>query len=389
MGLETVTKISDLNPLWPTATDGFNQGDDHLRNTKIAVTACVSDSLRYGTAPSKILNGKMDIANRGTSFAAVTSGTETLDQWRYYAAGTSAVGTISQQADAPSTNEFQNSLRFTVTTADAAIAAGDVAAIEQPIEGYFVRDLISRDIVYPFWVRSAKTGTHCVSFANSANDRSYITTYTVNAINTWELKSVTIPSGLITAGTWNWTNGTGLKARFCLAAGSTFQSSAGAWQSGNYLGTSAQVNCLDTIGNIFAVTGVELKAGLFPGAYDHRPITLEQVMCERYLPITDTDSLPAQAVTTTIARVPVSFRTPARVAPTGIFLSAALSNYFVANAGGSLTALTSGALARYTSATGGGMLEATSASAVLVAGNASSLYLNAGAKVLWTGCTLP
>jgi len=48
---------------------------------------------------------------------------------------------------------------------------------------------------------------------------------------------------------------------FNLFCGSTFQTTAGAWQTGNFSATSSQVNCLDTIGNIFAITGVQLEAG--------------------------------------------------------------------------------------------------------------------------------
>lgn len=39
MGLETVNKIADLNPLWPLGTDPKSQGDDHIRNIKKALQA--------------------------------------------------------------------------------------------------------------------------------------------------------------------------------------------------------------------------------------------------------------------------------------------------------------------------------------------------------------
>lgn len=37
MGLESVTKISDLNPLWPLGSDQKLAGDDHIRNIKLAL----------------------------------------------------------------------------------------------------------------------------------------------------------------------------------------------------------------------------------------------------------------------------------------------------------------------------------------------------------------
>jgi hypothetical protein len=231
---------------------------------------------------NKIINGKMEIAQRGTSFAAITGGSYSLDRWSVNTAATTAVLTASQQADVPASNEFQNSLRWAVTTADTSIAAVDLYEIGQPIEGYNVRDLIGKTFTLSFWVRSSKTGIHCVSFRNNGADRSYVLEYTINAANTWEYKSVTVIGGLITAGSWNWANGIGLLIRWPLAAGSNFQTTAGAWQTGAYVATANQVNCLDTIGNIFAITGVQLEVGSVATPFEHRPYGAELALCQRY-----------------------------------------------------------------------------------------------------------
>ena len=230
---------------------------------------------------NRIMNGKMDIAQRGTSFAAIASAAYSLDRWiDFYV--TTAVATISQQADFPSNNEFQSSLRVAITTADTSIAAGDFFTVNQVIEGYNVRDLIGRTFTLSFWVRSSKTGTHCVTFQNDGINRSFIAEYTISAANTWEQKSITVTGGLITAGTWNWTNGRGLLVGWVLASGSTYQTTANAWQTGNFLATSAQVNCLDTIGNIFAITGVQLEAGSVATTFEQRPYGMELALCQRY-----------------------------------------------------------------------------------------------------------
>lgn len=230
---------------------------------------------------NRVINGKMTIAQRGTSFAAIGSSAYSVDRWIYTNTG-AAVQTATQQGDAPSGDEFINSLRFAVTTADASIAAGDVATIDQRVEGYNVRDLVGRPVTLSFWARSSKTGVHCAALRNSVADRSYVLEYTVNAANTWERKFVTVPAGLITAGTWNWADGIGLILSFVLAAGTTYRTTAGAWQTGNFVATANQVNCLDTIGNIFAITGVQLEAGSVPTAFDHRPHSQELAMCQRY-----------------------------------------------------------------------------------------------------------
>lgn len=230
---------------------------------------------------NKIINGKMEIAQRGTSFPGLASTTYTLDRFAVSFGGT-ALATVSQQGDVPTSNEFQSSLRVAITTADASIIASDFGAVFQSVEGFNARDLIGRTFTLSFWVRSSKTGSHCIALRNSGNDRSYVAEYIINVANTWEFKVITVSGGLITAGTWNWTNGSGVTVLWSLAAGTAFQTTAGTWQTGNFLATTNQVNCLDTVGNIFAITGVQLEAGPVATPFEHRPYGAELALCQRY-----------------------------------------------------------------------------------------------------------
>ena len=233
---------------------------------------------------NRIINGNFDIAQRGTSLAAIVSGSYSLDRWLWGQGGAMAC-TVSQSTDVPN-NTFQSSLKVDVTTADTSIAAGDYSHIRQSIEGYNVRDLIGNTFTLSFWVKSPKAGVHCISFANlgaaSISDRSYIKEYTISAANTWEYKTITVTGGLITAGTWNWTNGIGLEVSFVLAAGTTFQTTADAWQTGNFLATANQVNVMDNTANDFFLTGVQLEPGTVATPFEQRLIGTELALCQRY-----------------------------------------------------------------------------------------------------------
>lgn len=291
------------------------------------LTALGNFSLR-----NKVINGEMLIAQRGTSFAAAASGTFGVDRF-VYEVSSDAVVTVSQQADAPSNNEFQNSLRVAVTTADASLAAGQVVFINHRFEGFNVRDLIGRTFTLSFWVRSSKTGVHCLALVNSGGDRSYVAEYTINAANTWEYKTITVSGGLITAGTWNWTNGLGLQAMWCMGSGSTFHTTAGAWQTGNFRATANQVNCLDTIGNIFAITGVQLEVGAVATPFEHRHYGMELGLCQRYY----YRNAPASAgaalsigmsgQSSTVANALVQFPAEMRVPPTAVEQSGSAADY--------------------------------------------------------------
>lgn len=230
---------------------------------------------------NRVINGKMEIAQRGTNFPAVAHSTYTLDRWRV-GYSTSAVTTVSKQPDAPAGGEFLNSLRVSVTTASASVASGDYSGLYHFIEGYNVSDLIGRPFTISFKVRSSKSGVHCISLNNGGSDRSYIAEYVVNSPNTWESKTITIPAGLITSGSWDWTNGRGLNLIFVLACGVNYQTSPYSWVTGSFLATANQVNCLDTVGNIFAITGVQLEAGETATPFEHRLYGQELALCQRY-----------------------------------------------------------------------------------------------------------
>ena len=228
---------------------------------------------------NRLINGDMRIAQRGTSFANASN--YTLDRWTYTAITTGVV-TVSQQTDVPNNNQFQNSLRIAVTTADTSVAANDVNQITQFIEGFNISDLVGATFNMSFWVRSSKTGVHCIAMTNSGDDRTYISEYSIGTANTWEFKTIIVTGGLPSTGTWNFTNGVGLGVRFILAAGTDYHTTAGAWQTGVVRSTSSQVNCMDTIGNIFAITGVQLEAGSVATPFERRPYGTELALCQRY-----------------------------------------------------------------------------------------------------------
>ncbi len=214
---------------------------------------------------NRIINADMRISQRNTSFASVANGQYTLDRYVYYKVG-AMVHTISRDTDAPSVAQagylFQNSLRMNLTTPDTAIAVGDVCAITQKIEGYNWAPLAQKAFTLSFWVKATLTGTYCVAFQNSTNDRSYVAEYTINATNTWEKKTINVAASPA-SGTWNYDNGNGLEVNWTIAAGSNYQQTPGTWQAnaGAKYATSNQVNGTNTGATDFRLTGIMLVGG--------------------------------------------------------------------------------------------------------------------------------
>lgn len=231
-----------------------------------------------------IINGLPLVWQRGTSFAAIADGAYFADGWRYSKVG-AMVHTVSQNTLAPSVAESDLLIPWSIlvdcTTVDASIAAGDLCTIRRTIEGFNWLDYAQRALILSFWVRATKTGIHCVALRNSGLDRSYVAEYTINTTNTWEYKTITILASPA-LGTWNYETGVGIDINFALACGSTFQTTAGSWQTGNFLATANQVNACDSTSNDFRITAVRLDPGTvaLPCTGGDRQIEVDR--CLRY-----------------------------------------------------------------------------------------------------------
>jgi len=132
-----------------------------------------------------------------------------------------------------------------------------------------------------FWHKHTKTGTYCVSVRNSGYNRTYIAEYTQTTTDTWEKAEITV-SASPSAGTWNYTSGTGIKLGWSIAMGANWQNTADSWLSANDAATSNQVNACDSTSNNFMLAQVQLEAGSVASDFEIRNHTTELAMCKRY-----------------------------------------------------------------------------------------------------------
>lgn len=253
------------------------------------------------------INGHMLFAQRGTSIVGINDGQYFADRFVYKKTGTTAVVTGSQSTSAPTRAQagypIPNSIKVDVTTADASQDAADRATIRTTLEGYDFVQIHQGYARIQFWVFSTKTGTFGVSFRNSAADRAYVTSKTVNAINTWEKKVIDIQ--LDQAGTWLLDNGAGLVCDVVLMAGSNFQTSTlDAWQSSSTaFAPTTQTNFLDNTANDFYMTGFQIIPGQFSSTEDIPFFTAgsnyeqELHMCQRYFEKTTNPTVTADTIT--------------------------------------------------------------------------------------------
>jgi len=284
-----------------------------------------------------IINGAMQVAQRGTGSVPVGNGTFIVDRFKAYKDNDGAY-TIEQSTDAP--NGFTTSLKGQVTIADTSIAAGQYVYWPYYIEAKDLQHLSygtssAKTITLSFWVKSNKTGVYTISVYKQ-DSTSYMFTheYTISSTNTWEKKTITISP---TAGNTSFItssggaiandNGAGLIISWNLSFGSTFTGgTSNSWSSNtsDYSTTNA-VNWMDSTSNNFYLTGVQLEVGDTATPFEHRSYGEELALCQRYYVNSISASIYNQGNVNHILRValPVEMRVNPTITRTGSFWSGA------------------------------------------------------------------
>jgi hypothetical protein len=189
---------------------------------------------------------------------------------------------VQRVEDAPP--GFTFSAKLTTTTAGTP-AATDFSYFGQYIEGFNVADFAfgtasATTVTISFWVKSSLTGTFGGAIRNGSNNRSYPFSFSINVVNTWEFKTVTVPGDV--TGVWGKDNSYGLTLVFDTGSGANNKGTAGAWNSTANIGVTGGTNLVATAGATINITGLQLEKGSTATSFDYRPFGAELVLCERY-----------------------------------------------------------------------------------------------------------
>jgi hypothetical protein len=247
-------------------------------------------SLRGGMYRNLIINGDMQIAQRGTSASVSGNSYKTLDRWYHGISGSTAVYTSSQSTDVPSGQGFSSSLKMQCTTAYTSYTGGQQAYVAQIVEAQNCQHLKfgtsnAESLTASFWVKSNVTGDYVVWFYTADNARQTNKIITINSADTWEKKTVTISGD--TGGAINNDNGHGLYFRLILASGPSLTSGTspdGTWEAYSdanaYAGIA--VNLSSSTSNYINITGVQLEVGSGASDFEFLPYDVQLARCQRY-----------------------------------------------------------------------------------------------------------
>ena len=229
-----------------------------------------------------IINGAMQVAQRGTAAVTAQAGFP-VDRMRIISNTTDFSAT--QSSTVPPNSTFRHSLKVDCTTVKGTINSSTYAGIIYLIEGFDASSLMwgtpnAQPITVSFWVRSNITGTYYWATKNSVANRAFSKAYTIEAADTWEYKSFTIPGDV--TGSWITDNGQGLSCDFWLAGANTAIATQDTWYGGNINMGTDQVNLFDNTANEWYLTGVQIEVGKVATPFEHRSYGEELAACQRY-----------------------------------------------------------------------------------------------------------
>ena len=241
-----------------------------------------------------IINGAMQVAQRGTTNTAGGDGYFTVDRMYYYNAGIDNDVTKAQADVASGTTPYSLGFRksFRITNGNqTSPGSGDEILIRQNIEAQDIANSgwnytsSSSFITLQYWIKSSVSQNFYVNLMSiDGTQQNYVTETGTLTADTWTKVTKTIPGnsnlqfdnnnekGLFIQ--WNVYRGTQATGTRPLNAWATYSSSS-------RVPDMASTWWINT-GATFEITGVQLEVGSHATDFEHRSFGQELALCQRY-----------------------------------------------------------------------------------------------------------
>jgi len=247
----------------------------------MALTKIQNTVLQNPYRRNLIINGAMQIWQRGTELSGITGTTSNFLPDRFSLQTGSLTGTLGyrQLGIPPAGTPFTHS---PLQVYCSATGTAQWVAIFYSVEGYDFNYIKGKSCVLSFWAWTNNPGTYYVAFRGTGNNYSYVVPYTMpNSVWTYVVIPITFPSSGVTFGS---TNNRGVNICWNLqtpTSGFT-TTTFNQWITGNYITGPNQANILSVINNAFYMIGVQLEVGSQPTPFEMRTLNKEVTLCRRY-----------------------------------------------------------------------------------------------------------
>ena len=262
----------------------------------IGITCASINGTQIGGRRNIIINGAMEVAQRGTSTTVGTAGYHTLDRFLTSHNGADEALTISQSDVAsgttPYTSGFRKALKFLNGNQTSGAGANDFTQVQTRLE--------AQDIAKSGWNYTSSSSFITLSFWVKSSVAQNFYAYLRTTDGTGQL--YTIETGSLTADTWTkvikkipgnsnlqFDNNVdqGLQLVFAPFWGTTYTDSGkslNAW--GAYVSTTRTPDFTTTWWTTndatFELTGLQLEVGSQATPFEHRSVGEELALCQRY-----------------------------------------------------------------------------------------------------------
>ena len=276
-------------PASVTATTTFTLPDGDGASGQAMITdgaGTLSWAAPYGNR-NLIINGAMQVWQRGTSADTATAGDYMSDRWRI--GHGSLDGNVDWDQETASTPDgFGYALKVSTDASETSLDAGDTLFIQQRFEGQDLQQLQkgtsgAKSLTLSFWVKSSVASTYTAELYDADNARSISKSYAINTADTWEFKTVTFEGD--TTGAFDNDNAYSFQLGIWIDAGSNFTSGtfSTAWQSNtNNERVYDTTGWLESLSPEFYITGIQLEVGETATPFEHRSYGDELARCQRY-----------------------------------------------------------------------------------------------------------
>ena len=239
-----------------------------------------------GVNRNVIINGAMNVAQRGTSSTGISSGGYyTVDRFKV---STNSAGrsTMTQETitDLPG---FANAIKLDCTTADTSLGSGEYLQLSQYIEGQNLQTFAkgtsdAKPMTVSFYVKGNGNATYMCELYDGDNGRRSGIQFSVTS--SWNRVSLTFDGD--TTGAFDDDNALSLYVNLWLAAGSGYSGgsyTANTWASNvNANRAVGADNFYSSTDNEFFITGFQMEVGQNATTFEHEPFERTLNKCYRY-----------------------------------------------------------------------------------------------------------
>ena len=267
--------------------------------TKAAELAKMGEVLtnsQIGGRRNMVINGAMQVAQRGTSETGVggSSGYFTVDRFKIVTGNTAGRLTMTQDSSGP--NGFANSLKLDCTTADTSIASDEVVLLRYSFEGQDVQQFKkgtsdAEKVTVSFFVKGNASATYTCELQDNTNGRTIAQEFSV----TTSFTRIILTFNADTTGTITDDNAERFRFHIFLHGGSNY--TGGTFVSNTWASTTTnqrigdnQTSFFDSTDRTFFITGVQLEVGSQATPFEHRSFGEELALCQRYYQQSDADT---------------------------------------------------------------------------------------------------